>query len=414
MTISFIIRKILSYNVIGYLFLMATTIFLSRETSPEIVGLSVTLIAAVEIIALINDFSAGQQFIQNYRDDDNPTSAFVFQILVGIAFCAICLIFGFIFFPEYIWHLVFLMLFKLMSIVFAINSAKLYLESAFSFEAKVNICLTVLSCIISIASLYCINEKIWSLLALYAVPKLSSVICAIYFPIQLDRKFSIKRSFIYATKGLPLLVSNGVQRLKVHIERIIFSQAFGIVQLGYYTRARTFTDTLPSLSFGTNRNIILTNLINSEWDFSFYNKIIKFDFIITLFVLLLVNVFSVEIVTLVLGNEWIDLVNYFEPLSLLVLANQMINYEKIVLLSKKENNILYKFSIFELTVTVLCFFVGGVIFFNILLLMYTLVFLLSISALYLSFFWGSNQIIVKGVLVTTGLLSLLCFFKMLI
>ena len=414
MTLSFIIRKVLSYNVIGYFFLMATTIYLSRETSPEIVGVSVTLIAIVEIIALINDFSAGQQFIQNYRDDDNPTTAFVFQIIVGSIFCIVCLTVGFLFFSEYIWQLIFLMLFKLMSIIFAINSAKLYLESAFSYEAKVNICLTLFSCLASVVVLYFSSDKVWSLLALYALPKLSSLICAIYFPIKLDRDVSLKKCFRYVVQGLPLLVTNGVQRLKVHIERILFSKAFGVTELGYYTRARTFTDTLPALSFGTNRNIILTNLINTDWNFCLYNKMLKFDLFITLIVLLFVNVFIVEIVTLVLGSEWLGLIIYIGPMSLFVVTNQIVNYEKVVLLSKKKNIALYKFSIFELLATVLCFYIGGVIFLNIFLVIYILIFLLSVFALYLSIFWGSNQMVVKGVLTATAITSFLYSIKIFI
>jgi O-antigen/teichoic acid export membrane protein len=395
-----IIKKVFSYNILNFAVLMVTTIYISRSTLPSVVGASVAMIATAEVIALINDVSIGQQYMQNFKKIANANTAASLQILVAILFFILCLFCGFLIFPEHIEIFLFISLGKFISILYSINSAKIYILKLFSLEARINLLLTILSCFLSISVSILFDMYLLALAILYVIPKFSSLFAVKYAPLKAKFRFDSEEIKLYFTGGGALLISNGAQRLRSQLEKILFGYFFGSTELGMSTRGRTFTDTLPSLTFNTTRNIIFTSLIEKTECYRLYKRLLALDVLVIGAMLITLNVFSLEIVLLVLGENWKDSVRYIPSLSLLSMISLFINYERIVVLAKGKNINLSFFSIFEVLATLVSFLIFGYLFDDSVNVILLLCILLSLIGFFLTVQVGSNELLPKVLFIT--------------
>ena len=373
-------------NVVRFAFFIIVTIILSGMTTPAVVGVYASYVALVELLSLFNDISLGQQVIQCKQKRERLSEAFFVQIMIFIIILifsigVVCLIDS-----KYKYVLSIMAASKLVAVLFSIHSAKLYIDSKFVEEAWCNLLLTVLAGLFGIAIAFYLGDVLLAFTVLYSVPQLSSFYLSFKFNVKIQPVFSIEALRLFWEDGVSLFVNNGFLRVKIHIERLLFSFFWGVDDLGSITRARTFTETLPSLLYNSVKNVLFTSLVESKLSNSVKKGYVKTYYVVLIIsslFLIGVNIAGEDIVYFLLGNAWGEIVSYIYPVSMLSILGIIYNFEKLYLLSLGKNSLLLKLTIFE--VTLMLSVIGAGVFYDVLLttLLYKLT---AVHSLFLFFF----------------------------
>lgn len=353
------LKTVFGFNVLRFFVLTTTTILLSRMATPELIGTYVLLIAVIEFISSLNDLSLGQQVIQDKNKQAYLSEAFGIQILISLVTFSLVVFAGIMFFTEHIIFLLLMVFGKCFSIMFSIHSSVIYLEGKFAGEARISFFLTLASCLASLLVAIISDEIFFALAVLYFLPLLSSYVLSLQYKIVIKPSVSVKSFGYFFKEGKHLFGGNSFMRLKVHVERFLVSSFFGVGSLGVLVRAKTFTDTLPSLFFGSFRNIALTAAVGSS---SPGDKKFNFLFLVGFFcslALLVMLVFNANVVvTFLLGDGWGEAVQFIYPAALLALYDYIANFEKVALIAKSKNSMLTVISVCEFSILSLVMFFG--------------------------------------------------------
>jgi O-antigen/teichoic acid export membrane protein len=369
-----LLSKNLSWNSVAVLVIFLISffggIYIARILGPNTLGEFIYIVAVVEVMAIVNDFTFGTILIQRQEDDSIELAGniLLLNLLIGFIFLLIVYIYSNLIEhnENQVW-LYLLAVFKFISIVCSIFSAIVYKKLLFSYEAKTNIILHT----IAFLTAYFIIEYETSILPLviqYGIINLNNLIM-IFFVNKSDIKlsFKLKNIKLLFRHGKHIFVTASVNRLKIHLDKIMINILFSNIFIAFYTKGKQLVEVGPNLLISIVKNILFSYLSiiqsNKYKQKNVINLTTFFLMRIFAFVYIIIFLYSHEVILILLGEKWVDASYIIKMLSILIIINPFISIGKVVFTSNGEYKLMSKFSLFELFSSIgfslMGFFIAG-------------------------------------------------------
>jgi len=352
--------KGIKYTTISTLILfvlrMFETIVFARIVGPENMGVFLKVFVIIESIGLVNALSTPTVIIQNQEDDKDLLlqNAFVLNMLIGFLFLCGCFIFS----PwssQHIEWVAILIGSKFFEIIFTPFLG--FIEREFDFKKK-GVVLIVSRFIATVmAYLFLVTGK--DLVGLSIKFFVERILTLGFLLVIIKPKFNFRVEFrvikIFLEKGLSLAFNTGTQKLKIHLDRLIFlSYMTTSTQYGIYAKSVDFVKLPGELFLSFFRNVFFSYFAKIQNQQQLFSLMLTKTHYILIRVLVLLCVFNAifldDFVYLLLGAEWADIKSYISlgaPLSLLLPLN---TFARVILLSKGKYWVVSFLSFLELVI----------------------------------------------------------------
>lgn len=341
----------------------AISIVLARILSPSEFG----IIGMVTIFMLLSEVVINSGFVQALiqkqdRTDEDFSTVFYFNLLVG-GILYLILFFGAKYISAFYETPILVDIIKVLALCFILNSfvvvhrSKLLIKLDFKSQALIGLSGTIISGIIGIYFALK-GHGVWSLVYKSLV---FSVINLILLNLIVrwipTRKFSydsFKQLFKFSSK---LLISGVYGVIFQNIYMVFIGKYFEKQDLGYYTRARQFTDISSGLLANILTSVTFPLLCNLQNDPNEALKLFKKTITITFFLIVpsmtLLAVLSEPIVVLLLTEKWLPIVPLIQWLAFAKIFTP-INAVNVSMLNSKGRSDLYlKVDLFMIPIVIL-------------------------------------------------------------
>lgn len=298
------------------------SIILARILSPTDYGLIGMLSLFITLSGVFIESGISRALIQNQKSTDIDYST-AFYSNIGIAIVVYFILF---FSAPYIANFysepILCNLLRILSLNIVISSvtivqrAKLVTKMDFKSLAKINFISNVIGGVIGVAMAYT-GFGVWSLVGNTLASTIITIILFPYYakwrPMWAFSMESFKRLFNF---GYKLLISSIVATIVNNISTIAIGKAYKSAQLGHYTRAVSFSDTIAwtlhdvigSVSFP-----VLSSLQDEkERLLNVYKKTLWYTALLVFPVMILMAVVAKPMVIVLLTEKWLPCVFYLQ------------------------------------------------------------------------------------------------------
>lgn len=331
--------RVYSWGIMGniipqFIYLIATMI-LSRILSPEDFGTIGVLTIFLIIAQTLTDSGLGGSLIKEERLSNVDCSTIsVFNISVSVVLYL--LIFISSDFIETYFNIKGLSnVTRILCIVFIINSFSLVPKSLMMKQLKFKELFYTYTISVLLAAFFSIilaflSFGVYALVAYQLIYSLCVLICSLlYTKYTFSFSFS-KESFIRLMPfGVFTTLSNVIDSVYDNLLSVIIGRYVGVQDVGYFTQAKRVEE-VPCKSLVTAINgvvfPILTRITNKPQFYNEANIILRIIMLIISPLLLLIAIFSKEVIWFLFGEQWIDASWY---LSILMIAGLFLILESL-------------------------------------------------------------------------------------
>ena len=367
MNISFIesINWNIFFQFFKYLFSFVIIIALTRLLSPSEFGILAMCSAFIAIPQLIGSFALDSAIIQEKNINSTDLSSIFWLLeIVGISFFII-----FYFLSNYIALfysepqvesiIKFLSIIFLIQPLYVVQRALLIKGLDFKSIGKIeNITIVSAGIIAIIMARY--NFGIWALVSQIILISIFS--CILYW-IQCDWRpkilfnyYSLKK---YSNFSLNLLGTSILNYLTRFLDKIIIGRNFDSLSLGYYNRGSNLIFRVDTLGKSISQVLfpIYSSIQNeNKRILNIHLSTIKIILLITLPIYAVIILTSTELVIVLFGEQWLNMVIFLKIFSVYGLARTIGSINANLYLSKGRTDLQFKVNIFTRL-----FIIGGMI-----------------------------------------------------
>ena len=344
------------------------SIVLARFIAPEAFGLVALLVVLFTVSQTLIESGLGEALIREPKVDDKDISTVFWYNLIISIIAYIILFFASPLFANFYNLPELIPMTKVMglSIIFfglsSVNKAELTRNLNFKKQAIAQLPAIVISGVIAvIMAVY--DYGVWAIIANYLLISIgTSLAIWIVNPIKIKfifSKASFSKLFAFGNK---LLISNFIGIIFLHIYTIVIGKLYPANILGYYSQAQK----IQRLSSNNLANVIqkatypiLVQVQNDGRSLKDgYKKIIMASSIIIFPLLISLFIFSDSIITLLLGDNWLQSSYYFKYL---IIAGMMYHLNSInlnILKVKGRSDLFLQLEIIKKLVVTLALVIG--------------------------------------------------------
>lgn len=303
-----------------------STVILARWLGPEEFGLIGMIAVFIAIGATVMDSGMSASLIR-MKDPEGKDFSTVFFLNLGLSIAFYLLIFiiapyisSFYNQPQ-LTNLI--RLYGISFIIGALSAVQLaILNSRMQFKRimKQNMPGTIFGVMVGICLGY-LGYGVWSIVAMYLVTQtIQSMILWLNSDWRPSWVFSFERAKFHFGFGYKLMLSGILNTIFQNIYNIIIGRFYSVRELGYFERSKAFNDYPVNMltSVMTKVTYPLLAGIQSDTDriSKVYRKIMRLTFFITCPLMFGAAAIAYPLFEIVLGNEWINAVPYFQILCL--------------------------------------------------------------------------------------------------
>lgn len=342
---------------LGFLLL----IVLARILTPEDFGLLAMLAIFIQMSERVIDAGFGQALIQKNNADDLDYSS-VFWINISVSLILYALIFiSAPFIADFYAQEALTELLRALSVVFIINAfslvqeTKIKKELRFKVLAVIHIPSIIFGGAVSLIMAY--NDfGVWSLVGLQLSTRLFySVQLWFYAKWYPKFKFRLDRIQTLFSFGSRMFVSTMITVLYSNLITIIVGKYYSASQTGLYYNAKQMSMT-PS---GVIKSILdtvsfpaLATIQNDNQKLKYaYRSIMQMLFFVMLPVFAFAAVLAEQLFSLVLGEQWVDAVPYFQLMCVIAVLSPLVNYNLNILKVKGEAKLFLRLQVLRRLIT---------------------------------------------------------------
>lgn len=342
---------------LGFLLL----IVLARILTPEDFGLLAMLAIFIQVSERVIDAGFGQALIQKNNADDLDYSS-VFWINISASLILYALIFiSAPFIADFYAQEALTELLRMLSVVFVINAfslvqeTKIKKELRFKVLAIIHIPSIIFGGAVSLMMAY--NDfGVWSLVGLQLSTRLFySVQLWLYAKWYPKFKFRLDRIQALFSFGSRMFVSTMITVLYSNLITIIVGKYYSASQTGLYYNAKQMSMT-PS---GVIKSILdtvsfpaLATIQNDNQKLKYaYRSIMQMLFFVMLPVFAFAAVLAEQLFSLVLGEQWVGAVPYFQLMCVIAVLSPLVNYNLNILKIKGEAKLFLRLQVLRRLIT---------------------------------------------------------------
>lgn len=302
------------------------TLFIARMLGPEVFGLIGMIAVFVTIGNGLVDSGMSMSLIRSPEINEVDTSTvfigslFISFIIYGIFYLAAPFI------ADFYSQPILIDVIRVYCLIFIISAFRVVQSALLSrnLEFKKNTLITLPAIVISIACGFIMAYKgagVWSIVTMYLVQQfVIALLLWVFSSWRLKLIFSKKSFKEHFNFGYKVTMTGLLNNICNNVNNILIGRFFPLRESGYYERAFSLNQT-PAGVFTAMISKVATPALakiqhNKEQVVNTFRSIIKYVFLIMTFVMLLMIVFAKEIVMILLGAEWLNIVPYLQLISL--------------------------------------------------------------------------------------------------
>lgn len=350
----------------------STQIFLARILLPSDFGVFAIILIFISFGRAINHAGLGQALIQkNNISYLQECSIFYFNLFIGFILTIMLILFSDYISYFYRQESLALML-KVVSVFFLINSlsiiqdAKLTKSFKFKFKFFISFISILLSSLISIYLAY-IGYGVWALinhiiLSLF----IRTIILWFISPWRPSLIFSwvdLKELLFF---GINILISSVSTALRINMFSILIGKAYGVMSLGYYTKANQIQNLTSKTLTTSIQNVLFPIFSSLQEDKKELGKALQTSILFLSFlifpIMIFISINAEDIIIVLLTDKWLESSYYLQLICIvgIIYPLQMMNLNalKSIGLSTRYRTTVLMWDFFSIMVALLTFNFG--------------------------------------------------------
>lgn len=374
-------------------------IVLARLLGPEDFGLVGMIAVFIAIGKSLTDSGMSHSLIRTTRpgQKDFSTVFYINLVMSLIVYALIYILAPFI--ADFFGYQVLINLVRTYCVIFiiiafsAVQLAILTRNMKFRAIALYNIPSNLIGVLIGISLGY-LGYGVWSIIWMYlAIEIVRTILLWGFSDWKPKLIFSWRKFREHYGFGYKLMLSGLLNTLFQNIYNVLIGKFYSAQSLGYYERSKQFTTYPSSTLTGVISKVtypMLSSITNDKERLEkTYRNLLKSSFFIIAPIMLATAAVAEPLFTLVLGEEWLPAVIYFQILSLAMMLHPVHSFNLNILKVFGRSDLFLKIEVIKKIITVLAVLVAFQ--FGVIGLVWSSVFT-SFSSLYVNMHYSSNLI----------------------
>ncbi|WKS94940.1 lipopolysaccharide biosynthesis protein [Riemerella columbina] len=312
--------------IVNKLAVFLTTIYMARLLDPSVYGLIGMIAIFISIGGSLVDTGSSVSLIRSPRITSlDSSSVFVGSIIISVILYGIFYVLA-PFIADFYGYQILTEIIRVYCLIFIILGFRSvqYAMLIRSLEFRKNTLISIPAVLVSISvgvSLAHYGFGVWSLVWLYLSQQI--VLTILYWGTSRERirfKFSKKVFLKHFNFGYKLTLSGIMHTAFTNLNNIFIGKFYPLAQSGYYERAYSLNNYTSNLFVMMVTRVMLPVLSKIQGDknkmVNIFAYLTRYSFFVMSFLMIIIIVFSKEILLVLLGEKWLPAVPFLQILSL--------------------------------------------------------------------------------------------------